>query len=440
MNKKTIQPKTVIRRRVLLIAHDLVGERGERPESVFLRELSADWDVDLICARSREDDIQRLLAASVHPAPRAPHLLLEKCQYAISNSEYAALIVLDHPQTRLLLEPLSVFSRKPLIYVLPDGKRPVPAAIDGQGFTSSIRDREVASRQSCQAREIWNLAERPISRKWISSRLDALSSGFDFPPDTGMASIVIPAFNQIAHTRRCLDFLRRYTRGSHEIIIVDNGSSDGTAAFARSFGGIRLIRNEKNLGFAHAINQGMKASRGRYLIWLNNDVLVTPGWLEGLIACASRAPWIGVVGPCTNETVGIQKVETEYQNSKQMLRFAAAWHLKNRGRAAGAARLTGFCVLLKREVVDRVGLLDERFGLGCFEEYDYCLRVRHAGYDLVCARDVFVHHHGHASFANHEAADQQSRINRDVFLEKWCHQTLSFLDELNPVESTKPHA
>lgn len=253
------------------------------------------------------------------------------------------------------------------------------------------------------------------------------------PPKQKMTSIIIPCFNNLRYTRECVEHLARNMKSPYELIIVDNGSTDGTAAYVKKLAKARLIKNRSNLGFAQAVNQGMRAARGEYLVWLNNDVIVTPGWLEGLIACAERSPKIGAVGPCTNETVGYQKVSrVHYRGDKELYRFSQAWSLKNGGKAITAHRLVGFCLLLKREVVEQVGFLDGRFGIGCYEDYDYCLRVRQAGYELACALDVFVHHHGHKSFKNNAAMLAQAARNRDIFLDKWCRQTLGFLDELDP--------
>lgn len=256
----------------------------------------------------------------------------------------------------------------------------------------------------------------------------------------GLASIIIPCLDNLRYTRECLAYLSRNTAGPYELIVIDNGSRDGTAAHVKRHSKARLITNRENLGFAKAINQGMLASRGDYVVWLNNDVLVTPGWLEGLIACAERTPGAGAVGPCTNHTVGYQHVASvPYRDNAQMLRFSQAWSMRNQNQAITTHRLTGFCLLLKREVITQVGLLDERFTPACYEDYDYCLRVRQAGYQLACALDVFVHHHGHKSYKSHEDMLRQSARSRDIFLDKWCHQTLQFLDELDP-EASKAQA
>lgn len=248
-----------------------------------------------------------------------------------------------------------------------------------------------------------------------------------------LASVIIPFRDGLTYTRQCLERLRAHTRSPYEILLVDNGSRTPATALARKHRA-RLIRNPENLGFAKAVNQGMRAAKGRYLLWLNNDVLVTPGWLEGLVAAAESSPDIAAVGPCTNHAAGFQHVpDPRAGDLKGLLRFSQGWALRHRGRVRKVHRLIGFCLLLKREVLDRVGLLDERFFPGYYEDYDYSLRLRQAGYSLAVAREVFVYHHGHRSTPDREQWLAQVRRSREVFLEKWCRRALEFLDELDPI-------
>src|SRR5579883_3442320 len=98
--------------------------------------------------------------------------------------------------------------------------------------------------------------------------------------------VVIPVFNQLAFTRQCLESLQRHTVLAVRVIVVDNGSTDGTAEYLRGCSHIKLIRNSENLGCAAAWNQGVKAAVAQWVVILNNDVVLTPGWLEGLLGAA----------------------------------------------------------------------------------------------------------------------------------------------------------
>ena len=91
---------------------------------------------------------------------------------------------------------------------------------------------------------------------------------------------------------------------------------------------------------------------------------------------------------------------------------------------------------MQRAAYESVGNLDERFGTGCFEDFDYCLRLRQAGWTLKAAKDVFVWHRHHASFAGYDHFHACAVKNREVFVDKWCRKALSFLDELDPLLET----
>ena len=431
--------------RLLALVPRLPTVPADRPLRRLLTELASRWTLDLVPAgpsAAEQAGLRALGPAASLAAAASESATLARCREALDARHYAAVLVVDDASTRAALEPLKSHAKSPVVLVAlgraEELERP-RAPLHGDGFSARRSAREHAARQACAADEIWafgggeasigRFARRPrCEAAWMTSRLLALGQP---RARRGLASIIVPCFNGLAYTKECLEAVASRTKAPHEVIVVDNGSADGTAAWARRFGA-RVIRNEKNLGFAKAVNQGMRAAKGRYLVWLNNDVVVTPGWLERLIDCADRAPWIGAVGPCTNETVGFQRVEAPaFKQPRDLAVFSEAWALRHAGQAQGVHRLTGFCLMVKREAVDRVGYLDERFGVGTYEEFDYCLRLRQAGYDLAVARDAFVFHHGHKTFRSFAAMAEQARVNREVFLDKWCHQALGFLDELN---------
>jgi hypothetical protein len=129
------------------------------------------------------------------------------------------------------------------------------------------------------------------------------------PHDQESASVIVPCFNQLAFTKLCLQALIRNTRPAWELIVIDNGSTDGTGEYLAGLhdGGrvpVTVITNPENLGFPAAVNQGLKAARGEYLVLLNNDAVVTDGWLDQLIALTRVQPEGGVVKPPLSITLG----------------------------------------------------------------------------------------------------------------------------------------
>jgi len=254
----------------------------------------------------------------------------------------------------------------------------------------------------------------------------------------GLTSIVIPVHNQVGRTRECLGSIRLRTDEPYEIIVVDNGSTDQTVAYFASCGDVRVIRNEENRGFPAAVNQGIAAATGDYILLLNNDTIVTTGWLRRLLDALDRDPNLGMVGPSSNFAGGAQLIFAGYEELEDLDGFAWDLAKAERGRVEETDRLLGFCLLARRAVVEQIGLLDERFGLGNFEDDDWCRRARAAGWKCGIARDAFVHHYGHATFdgANIDLRKLLKR-NAELFDKKWRDDQRS---QQSPAASVSPTA
>ena len=271
-----------------------------------------------------------------------------------------------------------------------------------------------------------------------------------------LASIIIPCFNQLEFTRHCLRALFRHTRPPWELIVIDNGSRDGTGAYLAGVQDaspvpVTVIANAVNRGFPAAVNQGLRVARGEYLVLLNNDAVVTDSWLDQLIALANaegeihkeeqevkeeehrregttnltnltnRTRRIGLVGPMSNYASPPQLVEdVPYRDLEEMQGFARRWREEHRGQWFTAGKISGFCLLMKRAVYETVGGFDERFGLGLFDDDDLAVRVRRAGFELAVAHDLFIHHFGSRTFAgNGIDAEKLLAENGRKFAEKW---------------------
>ena len=250
-------------------------------------------------------------------------------------------------------------------------------------------------------------------------------------PATGVllpvASVIVPTCNALDYTRLCVESLLTHTDPRHELIFVDNGSTDGTPEYlqglARDHRRVRVILNGDNLGFARGCNLGLGAAHGRHLVLLNSDTVVTADWLERLVAIAELHPRAGLLGPVTNNISGLQRLEKvgyDQENLTGLAEFAAADRAEHDGAIERTMRLTGMCLLIKRELLARIGGLDEIFGMGNYEDNDYCLRAHLAGYECLIARDVFIHHFGSRSFAA-AGIDYATQIRSQwsVFKAKW---------------------
>jgi GT2 family glycosyltransferase/tetratricopeptide (TPR) repeat protein len=242
---------------------------------------------------------------------------------------------------------------------------------------------------------------------------------------SGLTSIIILTFNQMEYTKECVKSIQKHTPELHEIIFVDNGSTDGTLKWLRKLTqenkGYKLVDNKHNLGFAKGCNQGIEASRGEFILLLNNDVVVSEGWLSGLLNCLNHTPAVGIVGPMTNNISGPQQVfSDEYRSVDHLDKYAAKFKKQYRHRRIPLRRIVGFCMLFKHTLVEQIGMLDESFGTGNFEDDDFCLRAALAGYKNHVAGDIFVHHYGSRSFIGNKIDYGSSMSgNIKIFDEKW---------------------
>jgi GT2 family glycosyltransferase len=242
---------------------------------------------------------------------------------------------------------------------------------------------------------------------------------------TPRVSILIVTWNNLALTRLCLASLQRFApRAPFEIVVVDNASTDGTPQWLREAEASRLlpltvVQNATNRGFAPASNQAAARARGDYLVFLNNDTVVTPGWLDGLLAHLEGDPSIGLIGPRTNSCGNEAELGTPYRDLDEMLQFAA--ERVQRRELSDTAMLALYCAVMPRSLFRELGGLDERYRVGMFEDDDLAMAVRRVGRRVVLAHDVFVHHYGGAAFTSLPPA-HYLRVwweNRRRFEAKW---------------------
>src|SRR5574337_1511216 len=223
-------------------------------------------------------------------------------------------------------------------------------------------------------------------------------------------SIVVVTYNSAATIRACLDSVFGESRPATELIVVDNASTDETKVILDTYRNrATVILNTDHVGFSAACNQGIRASSGDYVVLLNPDTVVTPGWLDRMIAHLGLGT--GAVGPVSDYVAGLQKYHL-YQAGPPTARtieaIAGRMAQANSGRAVETKLLIGFCLMVPRKVLDEVGLLDEELFLGN-DDLDLSWRLHLRGYRLLVATDTFVHHEGQVSF-KFEATSKTSRL------------------------------
>ena len=252
----------------------------------------------------------------------------------------------------------------------------------------------------------------------------------DFLPlirDEVTVSVVVLMWNNATMTINCLSsVLTRSDYGALEVILVDNASETKEFEQVKNWcdefapGKITVVRNSTNLGFAAGNNVGLRIATGEYVVILNNDTQVAPGWIHRSLRHFRNNESLGLLGPST-DLCGNEAMVTLRGSSKNWLYEATERFGLRAYKLLPARTVAFFCVFIRREVLERVGLLDENFGRGYFEDDDYCRRVETANYTLGIARDVFVHHEMGSSFDQVPSQEKQDLFNRNKHLyeTKW---------------------
>ena len=242
-------------------------------------------------------------------------------------------------------------------------------------------------------------------------------------PARGLISIVTLSWNALEFTKLALDSIQKYTSEPYEVVVVDNGSRPDAVAYLQSIEDphVRVVYNERNLGYGLGNNVGMAHARGDYIVLLNNDVIVTEGWLDGLLDAFARIPGLGVSAPRSNRVAGSQVVgDASYADTDGIQRYARERHKRWHRSGYITERAIGLCLCIDRRVIDEVGGFDDRFGMGNFEDDDLCIRIRAAGYQIYVCDDVFIHHFGSRSFVANEVDYSKSmQENWTKFARKW---------------------
>jgi GT2 family glycosyltransferase len=229
--------------------------------------------------------------------------------------------------------------------------------------------------------------------------------------------IIMPVWNQLEVTRECVDSILRNTDFPFRLIVIDNGSDSAVREYLAGLGSANgvacdVIRNERNLGFAAAVNQGIRASGSGYICIMNNDTVAAPGWLGEMISIMRSDPGIGILNPSSNTSGQFPPEGVSVDD------YAAG--LKSfKGRVEELNTCRGFCMLLKREVVEKIGLFDEIYSVGYFEETDFCKRAVKAGFNLGRAKASYVYHKEGVSFKEIGGKDSIFSENEAIYFKRW---------------------
>lgn len=242
-------------------------------------------------------------------------------------------------------------------------------------------------------------------------------------------SIIIPCFNKVQLTEQCLESLYRLTSKeiNYEVIIVDNASEDGTPEvceqYKDKFSNFTFIRNDDNLGFAKACNQGIEARKGKHALLLNNDIVVTENWLKEMLLVINNEPKAGIVGSCLlyPESEYIQHcgviVGSDIKGNPGPYHFDMFTKRSENLEAHKVKEMsavTGACILIRDELISAIGMLDDDYING-YEDMDYCFKAITNGWKVFyCGKSVLYHFESMSQFRH-----KYDTANWQRFARKW---------------------
>ncbi|MFH1753516.1 MAG: glycosyltransferase family 2 protein [Candidatus Omnitrophota bacterium] len=226
--------------------------------------------------------------------------------------------------------------------------------------------------------------------------------------------IIMPVWNSLKVTKECIESIRSNTSYPYRLIVIDNASDSPVREYLDTLNAedeISLIRNKTNRGFVKAVNQGLRASEAPFVCIMNNDTLATNGWLTEMVEVARLRSDIGIVNPSSNNLGQDKGHETLDACGARLKRF--------KGQYVEMGACVGFCMLIKREVLEAAGDFDEVYEMGNFEETDFCRKAERQGYICVRAKGAYVYHHINASFVKVKNYETSFKKNQEIFYKRW---------------------
>jgi len=243
--------------------------------------------------------------------------------------------------------------------------------------------------------------------------------------DPRKVTIIILTWNGLEYTKRCLETLRNKTEfQDYAVMVVDNGSTDGSVEYLRSIPWIRCIENSDNRGFTRANNQAIAlCDDGSDVVLLNNDTeVIQDDWLTQLQRSAYKSPDIGIVGARLRQPGGMLQHAGTYMPIDTFWGQQIGSLEKDINQYNSDAEVEGVvfaCAYIKREVLNKVGLLDEDY-FSYFEDTDYCLKAKRQGFKIICCGSAtLIHHENTSTRVNKVSHNELFRTSQDIFKTKW---------------------
>lgn len=239
-------------------------------------------------------------------------------------------------------------------------------------------------------------------------------------------TVLIPIHDAYHQTRQCIESVLENTDPSHSVVLLDDATSDirlleYMTKVASRFSHVTITPFDSNHGYIKTVNRGIAESSGDVVV-LNSDTQVTSGWLEKLLECLHSKEIIGIVCPLSNNATLLTIPDPNSVNRLDHLPAQLVSGLvekSSRKRYPAIPTAVGFCMLIRRELINKIGLFDEVYGRGYSEECDYSMRAWRAGYEVTCADNAYVYHEGGASFSRISSQLTQIYENENILYRRF---------------------
>jgi len=256
--------------------------------------------------------------------------------------------------------------------------------------------------------------------------------------------IIIPIKDNLSDFKPCFESIVKYTSYPYKIIMINDGSDENTTAYLKNIASkhknTTLLNNETNLGFLKSANKGMAISNAPYLLILNTDTIVTPGWLDKMVRCAESDPSIGILNPISNKS---QNLSVDIPPGENIFSFAEELDDISKKTYPDIVTAVGFCFMITRPAFNKLGFFDEIYRFGYYEESDYCMRAIKNGIRIVACDDAFVYHRDKISFVKQNYKNLKLvHANKKIFFRRWkklYFKSLKKFNKINPLLYIRKH-